>query len=66
MGGQTTLFQIFGTDISEAAADTARAGIYPENIEADVTPERLRRFFVKNKAGYQVSKLICEVCIFVH
>jgi two-component system CheB/CheR fusion protein len=56
--------QIFGTDISETAVDKARAGIYPENIEADVSPERLRRFFVKGEAGYQVSKPIRDLCIF--
>jgi two-component system CheB/CheR fusion protein len=56
--------QLFGTDISELAVDKARAGIYPENIEADVSPERLRRFFIKGEAGYQVSKPIRDLCIF--
>jgi two-component system CheB/CheR fusion protein len=56
--------QLFGTDISEMAVDKARAGIYPENIEADVSPERLRRFFIKGEAGYQVSKPIRDLCIF--
>jgi two-component system CheB/CheR fusion protein len=56
--------QIFGTDISESAIDKARAGLYPENIEADVSPERLRRFFVRIEAGYQVCKPIRDLCIF--
>lgn len=56
--------QIFGTDISEAAVDKARTGIYPESIEADVSPERLRRFFIKGEAGYQISKPIRDLCVF--
>ena len=39
-------------------------GIYPEAISADVSPERLRRFFVKVPGGYQVSKAIREMCVF--
>jgi len=56
--------QIFGTDISENAVDKARTGTYPESIEADVSPERLRRFFIKVEAGYRVSKPIRDLCIF--
>lgn len=56
--------QIFATDVSEAVISKARAGIYPENIIADVTPERLRRFFVKVDRGYEISKRIRELCIF--
>lgn len=40
-----TNIQLFGTDISEVNVVKARAGAYPENIQGDVTPERLRRFF---------------------
>lgn len=60
----TVPIQLFGTDISEMAVDKARIGIYPENIEADVSQERLRRFFTKGEAGYQVSKPIRDLCIF--
>jgi two-component system CheB/CheR fusion protein len=56
--------QLFGTDISENAIDRARTGIYPENIEADVAPERLRLYFVKRDGGYQISKPIRDLCIF--
>src|SRR5206468_2440714 len=45
--GATTSFQIFGTDLSLLAIEKARAGVYLENIAADVSPERLARFFVK-------------------
>ncbi len=41
--------QIFASDIDLDALAFARAGVYPENIAADVSPERLRRFFVKGR-----------------
>ena len=56
--------QIFGTDLSESAIQRARAGVYKENIEVDVTPARLRRFFYKADGGYQIKKSIRDLCIF--
>ena len=56
--------QVFGTDLSESAIQLARAGVYRENIEADVTPTRLRRFFYKADGGYQIKKTIRDLCIF--
>ncbi len=56
--------QIFATDISEQAVEKARAGVYLENIRAEVSPERLRRFFIKVDRGYQIGKSIREMCVF--
>jgi len=56
--------QIFGTDISEAAIERARAGTYSESSLADVSRNRLRRFFVKVNGGYQITKSLREMCIF--
>ena len=56
--------QIFGTDLSESAIQRARAGIYKESIGADVSPVRIRRFFHKVDAGYQISRTIRDLCIF--
>ena len=56
--------QIFGTDVSEAAIERARAGAYPEAVAASVSPERLRRFFTRIESGYQISRSIREMCIF--
>lgn len=56
--------QLFGTDISEASIKRARAGIYPANIQGDVSPERIRRFFQKGDGGYRINKAIREMCIF--
>lgn len=58
------LVQIFATDISDASIEKARAGIYPENIQQDVSPERLRRFFTKVNGSFQVHKSIRDMCIF--
>ncbi len=56
--------QIFGTDLSEGAIQRARGAVYRENIETDVNPARLRRFFHKSEGGYQISKTIRDLCIF--
>src|SRR5258705_467720 len=39
--------QIFGTDVDDSSIHHARRGVYPHNIELDVSPERLSRFFMK-------------------
>ncbi len=59
-----TAIQIFATDISEQAIETARAGVYHQNLMTDISPERLRRFFTPADGGYQISKLVRELCIF--
>ena len=56
--------QIYSTDLDEDAITVARAGIYPPNITQDVTPERLRRFFLKDDAGFRVKKEIREMVVF--
>jgi two-component system CheB/CheR fusion protein len=56
--------QLFGTDISETSIKSARAGVYPTNIQGDVSPERIHRFFSKVEGGYRINKSIREMCIF--
>ena len=56
--------QIFATDLDQEAIEKARAGVFPANIVADVSAERLSRFFVPVEHGYQVSKSIREMVIF--
>ncbi|MET0152882.1 MAG: chemotaxis protein CheB [Candidatus Binatia bacterium] len=56
--------QIFATDVSEAAIDSARVGLYPQSIVADVTPERLRRFFSMNDGHYRITKVVRDLCVF--
>lgn len=56
--------QIFATDIDDDALTEARAGRYPETIEADVSRERLDRFFVKEGGEYRVTKELRELVLF--
>jgi two-component system CheB/CheR fusion protein len=56
--------QIFGTDISESALGTARAGRYAESIEKEVSAERLQLYFQKTSGFYQINKSIRDLCIF--
>jgi len=56
--------QIFATDLDRDAIDKARQGFYPANIAADVSPERLNRFFIKDGNGYRVGKEIREMVTF--
>ncbi len=56
--------QIYSTDIDEDSIAQARSGVYPTPITTDVSPERLRRFFVKEETGYRVKKEIREMIIF--
>jgi two-component system CheB/CheR fusion protein len=56
--------QVFATDLDRDAIDKARLGFFPENIVADVSPERLKRFFIKEDRGYRVRKEIREMVIF--
>ena len=56
--------QIFASDISLAAIEKARTGRYLENIAADITHERLNRYFTKIEGGYQIDKSLREMCVF--
>ena len=53
-----TAVQLFGTDIRERALQYARAGVYPEAAVADVSPARLKRFFIKSEGGYRISQAL--------
>jgi len=56
--------KLFGTDVSEDAIAPARAGRYPERISADVTPERLSRFFARDEGGFVIAKAVRDLCVF--
>jgi len=56
--------QIYATDLDDDAIAVARAGLYLANIAQDISPERLRRFFIKEEAGLRVKKEIREMVVF--
>ncbi|WP_084324053.1 chemotaxis protein CheB [Methanolobus tindarius] len=58
--------QVFATDIDSNAIATARTGIYPSSIEADISQERLSRFFVNEQESnkYRICKSIRDTIVF--
>jgi|WetSurMetagenome_2_1015567.scaffolds.fasta_scaffold00655_9 two-component system, chemotaxis family, CheB/CheR fusion protein len=58
--------QIFATDIDRQAIATARIGLYPASIAADISPERLERFFAfePDIGAYRIRKGIRDMLIF--
>ena len=58
--------QMFATDIDAQAIEQARAGVYPASIAADVSPERLARFFAKEPGGgaYRIQKGVRDLLVF--
>ncbi|MBS1606700.1 MAG: PAS domain-containing protein [Bacteroidetes bacterium] len=59
-----TPIQIFSTDLSETAINKARAGIYGKNALINVSPQRVRKFFVRIDGSYQIIKPIRDICVF--
>ena len=56
--------QVFASDVDPDAIASAREGLYPETIEADVSPARLARFFSKEDHGYRVSPELRATVVF--
>ena len=54
--------QVFGSDIDAKALAMAREGQYPAAIEADVSEDRLRRFFLKEGDHYRVRQNCATWC----
>lgn len=57
-------FQIFATDVNPSVIERARSGLYSRKLRAELSQDRLRRFFVKTKDGYAVIPAIRERCVF--
>ena len=56
--------QVFATDLNDVLLDKARHGLYAKSLAQDVSPERLRRFFVEEEAGYRIVKPLREMVVF--
>jgi two-component system CheB/CheR fusion protein len=56
--------QLFGTDIDNYAIDNAREGLFPASIAADVTKDRLKRFFTKEGDFYRIRKKVRDCVVF--
>ncbi len=62
--GRTVPIQIFASDIDERAIASARTGLFPESIKSDISPERVREFFVAEGGGLRVSKAVRDTVVF--
>jgi two-component system CheB/CheR fusion protein len=60
------IIQIFAGDIDDEALDFARMAVYPDSIAADVSAERLDRFFIKEDNTYRAKKRIREMIVFAN
>lgn len=60
----TVPFQIFGTDLSEAALQKARTGIYHPKEIKNVKKNILSRYFTLRNGQYQIDKNIRRICTF--
>jgi two-component system, chemotaxis family, CheB/CheR fusion protein len=56
--------QIFATDLSQQAIAKARLGTYSKGDVEGISPDRLKRFFLKTENGYRIAKAIRDLCVF--
>ncbi|WP_103019724.1 CheR family methyltransferase [Salinibacter altiplanensis] len=56
--------QVFATDVDPEGLDTARTGVYPPTIEADVSEPRLDRFFLREDNQYRVTRSLRNSVVF--
>ncbi|MER2623735.1 MAG: CheR family methyltransferase [Accumulibacter sp.] len=58
--------QVFASDIDRHAIAAARAAVYPASVAADISPQRLARFFTAEADGsaYRINKSIRDLLVF--
>ncbi|WP_251954786.1 chemotaxis protein CheB [Salinibacter ruber] len=56
--------QVFATDVDTEGLGIARRGTYPPTIEADVSEDRLGRFFVREEGQYRVTSSLRNSVVF--
>ena len=63
---QSWTVQVFATDIDARAIATARAGLYPISVTADISEQRLARYFVLTPDGtaYRIQQNIRNLLVF--
>jgi two-component system, chemotaxis family, CheB/CheR fusion protein len=55
---------VFASDLDRKSLDQARIGVYPESIAADVSPRRLKKYFVRRERRYEVSQQLRDSVVF--
>jgi two-component system CheB/CheR fusion protein len=56
--------QVFGSDLDSRALASAREGRFPLAIEADISEERLRRFFTRESDHYRIRQEVRDIVLF--
>lgn len=56
--------KIFGTDLSTAVIEQARAARFTTSIENELAEARIRRFFTKTPDGYKIRRDVRDLCVF--
>jgi two-component system CheB/CheR fusion protein len=56
--------KVFATDVDQQCIETAGAGQYPESAAAELSPERLERFFVRRGDTFVVKNELRQCIVF--
>lgn len=56
--------EVYATDVSDRALETARAGIYPVESVANLDPDLRQRYFIENGPTVQVVKRLRDAMVF--
>ena len=62
--GESVDVKIFATDLDKQMVEQASHGIYPESILADISPDRLNKYFVRKEGSYAVEETIRKTVLF--
>jgi two-component system, chemotaxis family, CheB/CheR fusion protein len=56
--------KIFATDVDQSCVETASVGQYPESAAAELSPERLERFFTKQGDRFVIKNELRQCIVF--
>lgn len=56
--------KIFATDISQEVIDIASRGLYTDAQVKNISPTRLKKYFIKEAGGYRIIPLIRKMVVF--
>ena len=56
--------QVFASDLHQRSLQKGREAFFPGDIDGDVSPERLERFFTREEGGFRVRREVRERVVF--
>ncbi len=60
------LLQVFASELSSDVLQQAREGVYPQEIAASISQERLQRFFIYENGHYRVRRELRDLVTFAN